>query len=374
VIDFGIGISKTDLSSVYDRFYQTKLDSTIDKLGTGLGLAYVKHLIEIHKGTISIDSELHEGTTCKIVFPIDKAAFESSSVLDHNPQRYDFNYTKIGVEVIQENMVPNFLKLQPPIYSDKTPSILIVEDNLELLEYLKTFLEPSFKVHTAVNGLIGLEFAKTQQPDIIISDLMMPVMDGLELCRILKTAIETSHIPVIILTARAGLENEKIGLETGADEFVLKPFNIEVLKLRVENILRTKAQWMKKFSTSSSSPPWKELSNKIDQNFLQKAMDIIKKNMDNAEFSVEKFALEIGMSRTALFNKIKSITGQSTSEFIRMIRLKHAVKLLKSGEYSITEIVYLSGFMDPKYFRTCFKRQYEKTPSAFLKDYKNGLL
>ena len=240
------------------------------------------------------------------------------------------------------------------------------------MAYLKTVFEISFKVLTAVNGKIGLELAQSQLPDIIISDLMMPIMDGLQMCRTLKTDINTSHIPVIILTAKSGLENEKIGLETGADEFVLKPFNIEVLQLRVENIVRTKAQWIKKFSNEKSTQSWKELSNKIDQDFLQKAVKIIKNNIDNPNFSVETFSREIGMSRSSLFNKIKSITGKSTSEFIRNIRLKRAVKLLKSGTYSITEVVYLSGFMDPKYFRTCFKKQHGKTPSEFIKDFKKS--
>ena len=372
VIDFGVGISKEHLSSVFDRFYQAKEEPSFDKLGTGLGLTFVKRLIEIHKGSVHIESELHQGTTCTVTFPIDKSAFNNDTVIDHQPQYYDFNYTKIGVEAIQESIIPILQNANPVVHTSQAPTLLIVEDNQELLAYLKTVFEISFKVLTAVNGKIGLELAQSQLPDIIISDLMMPIMDGLQMCRTLKTDINTSHIPVIILTAKSGLENEKIGLETGADEFVLKPFNIEVLQLRVENIVRTKAQWIKKFSNEKSTQSWKELSNKIDQDFLQKAVKIIKNNIDNPNFSVETFSREIGMSRSSLFNKIKSITGKSTSEFIRNIRLKRAVKLLKSGTYSITEVVYLSGFMDPKYFRTCFKKQHGKTPSEFIKDFKKS--
>ena len=372
VIDFGIGISKAHLSSVFDRFYQAKDEPNSDNQGTGLGLAFVKRLIEIHKGNVYIDSELHQGTTCTIVFPIEKSAFDNATVIDDQLQRYDFNYTKVGVEVIQESTTPILQNSFPIVHTDQTPTLLIVEDNLELLEYLKSNFEFSFKVLTAVNGKLGLELAQSQLPDIIISDLMMPIMDGLQMCRAIKTNVITSHIPVIILTAKAGLENEKIGLETGADAFVLKPFNIEVIRLRVENILRTKAQWIKKFNSSKSSQSWKELSSKIDQDFLKKAIKIIKSNIDNPEFSVEIFSREIGMSRSSLFNKLKSITGQSTSEFIRTIRLKRAVKLLKSGTYSITEVVYLSGFMDPKYFRTCFKKQHGQTPSEFMKDFKKS--
>ena len=220
---------------------------------------------------------------------------------------------------------------------------------------------------TANNGLKGLELTKTKAPDIIISDLMMPKMSGIEMCKIIKTDINTSHIPVIILTAKTGIENEKEGLETGADEYVLKPFDIEILKLRLNNILRTKQQWIQKFKLKSSAKTWRELSNKLDQKFIKKSIEIVQKNMDNANFSVEQFALDIGMSRSALFLKIKSITGQSSSEFIRTIRINNAAKLIESRRYSISEIIYMVGFSDPKYFRTCFKKQFGTLPSEYVK-------
>lgn len=220
---------------------------------------------------------------------------------------------------------------------------------------------------TANNGLEGLELTKTKAPDIIISDLMMPEMSGVEMCKIIKTDINTSHIPVIILTAKTGIENEKEGLETGADEYVLKPFDIEILKLRLNNILRTKQQWIQKFKLNFSAKTWRELSNKLDQKFIKKSIGIVQKNMDNANFSVEQFALDIGMSRSALFLKIKSITGQSSSEFIRTIRINNAAKLIKSRRYSISEIIYMVGFSDPKYFRTCFKKQFGTLPSEYAK-------
>jgi YesN/AraC family two-component response regulator len=196
---------------------------------------------------------------------------------------------------------------------------------------------------------------------------MMPEMSGIEMCKIIKTDINTSHIPVIILTAKIGIENEKEGLETGADEYILKPFDIEILKLRLNNILRTKQQWIQKFKLNSSSKTWRELSNKLDQKFIKKSIEIVQKNMDNTNFSVEQFALDIGMSRSALFLKIKSITRQSSSEFIRTIRINNAAKLIKSRRYSISEIIYMVGFSDPKYFRTCFKKQFGTLPSEYAK-------
>jgi DNA-binding response OmpR family regulator len=371
VIDFGIGIPKDELVSIFDRFYQTRKENNAINEGSGLGLAYIKHLVEIHKGKINIQSEFHKGTTCTVTIPISKTAYSNNSIIELQPQKYDFKYTKIGVDVIKENqLLPKKPIKSTKEHSKETPLLLIVEDNRELQDYLVTFFSYDYRILTANNGKEGLEQAIKNIPSIIISDLMMPEMNGIEMCKKLKTNINTSHIPILILTAKAGLENEKEGLETGADEFILKPFNIEVLKLRLDNILRTKEQWIQKFRTNSSSKSWKELSNKLDQKFIEKSINIIKKNLDNTEFSVEKFALEIGMSRSALFLKLKSITRQSTSEFIRTIRLNKAAKLIESGKYSITEVIYMVGFSDPKYFRTCFKKHFDCTPSSYFSNFK----
>ena len=375
VIDFGIGIPKDELVSIFDRFYQTRKENNAINEGSGLGLAYIKHLVEIHKGKINIQSEFHKGTICTVTIPISKTAYSNNSIIELQSQKYDFKYTKIGVDVIKENqLLPKKPIKSTKEHSKETPLLLIVEDNRELQDYLVTFFSYDYRILTANNGKEGLEQAIKNIPSIIISDLMMPEMNGIEMCKKLKTNINTSHIPILILTAKAGLENEKEGLETGADEFILKPFNIEVLKLRLDNILRTKEQWIQKFRTNSSSKSWKELSNKLDQKFIEKSINIIKKNLDNTEFSVEKFALEIGMSRSALFLKLKSITGQSTSEFIRTIRLNKAAKLIESGKYSITEVIYMVGFSDPKYFRTCFKKHFDCTPSSYFSNFKKVVL
>ena len=374
VIDFGIGIPKEELVSIFERFYQTRKENNAIHEGSGLGLAFIKRLVEIHKGVINIESEFHEGTTCTLTIPISKTAYSDNSIIELQPQKYDFKYTKIGVDAVKENQL---LQTKPikstKEHSKKTPLLLIVEDNRELQDYLATFFSYDYRILTANNGKEGLEKAVKNIPSIIISDLMMPEMNGIDMCKKLKTDINTSHIPILILTAKAGLENEKEGLETGADEFILKPFNIEVLKLRLDNIIRTKQQWIQSFRTNMNSKSWKELSNKLDQKFIEKSINIIKKNIDNTEFSVEKFALEIGMSRSSLFLKLKSITGQSTSEFIRTNRLNRAAKLIESGKYSITEIIYMVGFSDPKYFRTCFKKHFGCIPSNYLSSFKKAI-
>ena len=368
VIDYGIGIPKKDLNSIYERFYQTKDKNVTISEGSGLGLAYIKRLIKIHKGKIDIESELNKGTTCTVTIPINKDAFTKDSIIEQRPQKYNFDYSKVGVNILKESqLIRNKLTENNTEHSVEVPLLLIVEDNKELREYMIDFLNNDFRVLTANNGKEGLDLAIKKTPDVIISDLMMPVMDGVEMCKIIKTNINTSHIPVIILTAKSGVENEKEGLETGADEYILKPFDVDLLKLRLNNILRTKQQWIHKFKTNSGSKHWKELSNKLDQKFIEKSIAIVKKNLDNPTFSVEQFALDIGMSRSSLFLKLKSITGQSSSKFIRTIRINNAAKLINSEKYSISDIIYMVGFSDPKYFRTCFKKQFGMRPSEYLK-------
>jgi signal transduction histidine kinase/ligand-binding sensor domain-containing protein/CheY-like chemotaxis protein/AraC-like DNA-binding protein len=371
VVDEGIGISPQDLSNVFERFYQVNKESNAIQTGSGLGLAYAKRLVEIHKGNISIDSKIGKGTTCIFSIPISKIEYEVDSILEIQPKQYDFSFVKNEVKDFKDILSESTNTLKPVQHKENAQTILVVEDNKDLREYLFEYFQNSFKVLVASNGADGLKIAMENRPDLIISDLMMPKMTGLEMCKKIKNDLTTSHIPVIILTAKAGIENEKEGLETGADEFVLKPFNMEVLRLRVINILRTKQQWVEKFKTKPTSSTWKELSSKLDKEFLKKSLETIKKNIDNPDYSGEKFASDMGMSRSALFNKIKSITGESTTEFIRTIRIKRAVTLIKSGRYSITEVIFMVGFSDPKYFRTCFKKQFGQTPSEYLKSFKS---
>ncbi|NJX14441.1 hybrid sensor histidine kinase/response regulator transcription factor [Tamlana crocina] len=370
VIDEGVGIENEELPSLFERFYQAKTESNTIQTGSGLGLAYTKRLVEIHKGSIEISSEVNKGTICTVSIPLSKMAYEDTAILEERPKQHHFNFVKNEIKDLRDVTAEGKKNSQVIRHSSETPTILIVEDNKDLQEYLSNYFSKFYHVLCANNGQEGLDSAAKNNPDLIITDLMMNNMNGIEMCKILKNDIKTSHIPVIILTAKSGLENEKEGLETGADEFVLKPFNIEVLRLRVGNILKTKKQWAEKFKTKPTSSTWKELSNKLDKEFLKKCLKIVKKNIDNTDYSVEQFAMDIGMSRSALHLKIKSITGQSTSEFMRTIRIKRASNLIKSGKYSITEVVFMVGFSDPKYFRTCFKKQFGQTPTEYINSYK----
>jgi len=368
VIDYGIGIPEDELNSIFERFYQAKKENNTLNMGSGLGLAYTKQLVEIHKGEIKIESKIHEGTTCTIKIPVSRSAYEENSILESQFNNHDFKYTKKEIEDLMGLEAEEDTSEEEEVNKDaNAPKLLIVEDNKELQNYMYNYFKATYHVLVADNGKTGQELALKHSPDVIISDLMMPVMDGIEMCKRVKADINTSHIPVIILTAKAGIENEKEGLETGADEFVLKPFHIEILKLRVENILKSRRKWMKKYRKNTDIEPVQGLTNSLDQKFLEKAVSIVKDNMDNPDFSVENFASEIAMSRSALFKKLKSITGMSTSEFIRSIRIKRAAKHLRSGEYSVTEVIFMVGFSDPKYFRTCFKKQFGKNPSEYIK-------
>jgi signal transduction histidine kinase/ligand-binding sensor domain-containing protein/DNA-binding response OmpR family regulator len=371
VTDYGIGIPEDELNSIFERFYQAKKEDNIVNVGSGLGLAYTRQLVEIHKGEITIESKLHEGTTCTIEIPVSRSAYDEESILETQINHHDFRYTKKEIEDMKDLAADTVVADEDQVKDQDAPTVLIVEDNKELQNYMYHYFNQNYHVLVADNGKIGLELSKKNSPDIIISDLMMPVMDGIEMCKLVKTDITTSHIPVIILTAKAGIENEKEGLETGADEFVLKPFHIEILKLRLENILKTRRKWKEKYQKNADIIPVSGLSNTLDKKFLEKAVNIVKDNLDNPDFSVEVFTSEIAMSRSTLFKKLKSVTGLSTSEFIRSIRIKKAAKYLRSGEYSITEVIFMVGFSDPKYFRTCFKKQFDKNPSEYLKSFKN---
>ncbi len=370
VMDEGIGIESDDLPSIFERFYQSKNENDTLQTGTGLGLAYTRRLVEMHNGTIEIASVLNEGTVFTISIPLSKTAYEDTAILEVQPKQYPFNFVKKEVKGLKDTTLLFPKTAVNMEHSSDTPTVLIVEDNVDLQEYLSNYFKKYYHVLNAPDGEEGLRIALEKNPDLIISDLMMKKMGGIEMCKIIKNDIKTSHIPVLILTAKSGLENEKEGLETGADEFVLKPFNIELLRLRVANILKTKKQWAEKFKTKPTASAWKELSSKLDKDFLKKSLKIIKKNIDNTEYSVEQFALDIGMSRSALHKKFKAITGQSTTEFIRAIRVKRAATLMKTGKYSITEIVFMVGFSDPKHFRSCFKKQFGQTPTQFIKNYK----
>ncbi|MDR1258455.1 MAG: DNA-binding response regulator [Tannerellaceae bacterium] len=241
--------------------------------------------------------------------------------------------------------------------------LLLAESDNDMRMSLLEKLVPEYRVVSVSNGIQTLEQARALNPDIIISNILMPTLRGDEMCRILKSSIETSHIPVILLTALREKEDIIMGLESGADDYIIKPFDFTVLKARIRNILNNREKLRKMLLVSETGTDSMNYANQLDKDFLDKAINIIEKELVNPDFSISDFCRALGMSRTSVYNKIKTLTNQGPNDFIRIVRLNKAKKILKSRKYPIAEIAWMVGFSDPKYFSTCFKRQFGTSPS-----------
>src|SRR5690606_8155871 len=320
-----------------------------------------KGLVELHQGRISVESKPNQETVFVILIPIDKEVFPSES-LGEVPE---------CVDSIPEPIKPIKIETEPDFDSDDEPiedkpSILIVEDNEELRDYLTLELKYKFHLLQARNGREGFEMACESSPDLIISDILMPERNGIELCQDIKTNLKTSHIPFIMLTARTTVEDQIIGIETGADVYITKPFSIRFLLAQVNQIIESRQKLYSQFSKDVYLLPTKVAQNKIDQEFLQKAIDYIIENIQNPQLGVNSIAELFHLSRMQVYRKIKALTGKSVVNFIRMIRIKQALKLMDTQKYTLSEIAYLTGFNSASYFTTSFKEEYGKAPSEYL--------
>jgi signal transduction histidine kinase/CheY-like chemotaxis protein/AraC-like DNA-binding protein len=368
VADTGRGIADDKLEKIFNRFYQIENVKAGLQEGTGIGLALAKDLIDLHKGEISVSSELGKGTNFKVKLPV------SESFFIENGMKEALNYEPDTLELKSVLITEDFQKTgfeQPEISKETSPfnqKILIVEDNVDLRQFLKSCFIDNYTVIEAGNGGEGIEKALKNQPDLILSDVMMPVINGMEMCLRLKQNIETSHIPVILLTARTLLEHQLEGLETGADDYITKPFESEILQLKVRNMIETRTKLAKSFSSNVAVEPNEISVSAVDAEFIEKAIEIINKNMANEDFNVEVFTQEIGMGRTLFFNKIRKLTNLSVNEFIQTVRLKKAIQLMTESNIRVSEVCYDTGFSNPRYFATCFKKQFGKTPTEYLND------
>ncbi|MDF9799331.1 signal transduction histidine kinase/ligand-binding sensor domain-containing protein/DNA-binding response OmpR family regulator [Catalinimonas alkaloidigena] len=372
VSDTGIGFKKEQLKEVFNRFFH--VDSS--KTGTGIGLNFTKGLVEIHHGQIMVESEYQKGSSFIVLLPLNKGAYKgvpfkemlSTDLQATNAIRsteYELAITDGQYHIDEE------LENQGDA---KRPTVLIVDDNKELRMHLRKELRSQYKVREAANGKEGLEKIHKFYPDIVISDVMMPSMempemDGFEMCRQVKTRLETCHIPVILLTARS-LEEDRIeGYDTGADEYLPKPFNIGVLKARINNLLESKKRLREKFSALGEMLPSSEVANNtLDEAFLDKVTKVILDNISDQDFRLEQLLQEVGMSRSQFYRKINSLTGKNPSHFIRIIRLRYALDLLKKNQYSIKEIAYLSGFNSSAYFTKSFREHFGKAPNQYYSE------
>lgn len=341
VEDNGRGIPEHELSHIFERFHQVKTSDKTDT-GSGIGLHLVKEYTAMHQGKVTVESTLNRGTCFSVFIPMDLLPDVKTIELS-------------GKNIIEE-----------PV-SDFQKKILIVEDNTDFRKYLKDELSRFYTVYEAEDGEVGERETLEKEPDVIITDLAMPKMNGIELCRRIKNNLKISHIPVILLTANTTPEYEVQGYKEGADAYISKPFHWDVLLSRIENLMEQKQQRQQYFKKDVDINPSSVTISSVDEQLLEKALKLIEKNMDNADYSIEKLSDDIAMSRVNLYRKIRSITGLSPIEFVNSIRLKRAAQLLAQGNMTVVEVAYSVGFNTPSYFTKSFKKMFGVLPTEYNK-------
>jgi len=359
IMDDGIGIPKERIDKIFDRFFQVDGSQTRESEGTGIGLAITKELVELHKGKIKVESNVNEGTTFKVLLPLGKDHLKPEEIVEEKVKE-EPEVTIEETELIPETENRKEKTDIDVLLNTDKPLLLIVEDNSDVRKYIISHLEEGYRIQEAVDGEDGLAQALNHIPDLILSDVMMPKMDGFELCEKLKTDEKTSHIPIIMLTAKATSKDKIEGYETGADDYIMKPFDAAELKVRIKNLIEIRKKLQEKFSSDDYAIP-KELSS-IDELFLNKVLVVINEHISEENFSVELLSKESAMSKEQIYKKLKALTGKSPSLFLRSIRLVRAKKMIKEHKDTISEISYLVGFSSPAYFTKCFNEEFGYPP------------
>jgi DNA-binding response OmpR family regulator len=357
IADTGPGIPHSEVDKIFDRFYQVDSSSSRDYEGSGIGLSLVKELVQLMEGRVQVESTVGSGTTFKVILPL-KGSYEEA------PESVVQDATVLQAS----NGSTETKEMAELLVDERTPPealVLLIEDNEDLRIYLKENLEAEYQVVVAENGKVGLEKALELIPDLILSDMMMPQMDGFTLCTKIREDQRTSHIPFILLTARTTIESKLEGLELGADEYMTKPFNIKEIKVRMKNLLEQRKNLRKSFSREVTIQPKNISVTSVDERFLNQALQIVEDHLSDEQFSVERFAEEIGMSRKNLLRKIKAMTDQSVNEFIRNFRLNRAAQLLEAKAGSVSEVAYKVGFNNLSYFSKCFKEVFGQLPNEY---------
>ncbi len=360
ITDTGIGISNTDQKKLFKHLFRGDNAVNLQITGTGIGLLQTYRLIRRHQGKISVTSKENAGTTFKLRFPIDSSKYERN-------REIPVNKTSSPIPTDNRQTAPA-VQAAP----DTAPTLLVVEDNTDLREFLRQSLSRTYRIVEAANGQEAMERIADRHPDLILSDVMMPVMRGDDLCRTLKNDIETSHIPIILLTALSDKENIIRGLEIKADSYVVKPFDIDILKANIVSILANKELIRQRFARLDYRT--EDIKQEIpgldlDREFITNVTETVKKNLSN-EFNVDSLCASFHMSRSSFYNKIKALTNQSPSEFVRQVRMNEAATLLRSKRHTVAEVSDIMGYSDPKYFTDIFKKHYGMTPSAYMKQEK----
>lgn len=355
----GSGIQPSELPYLFDKFYQASSKQSKSQFGTGIGLTLSKGLVELLGGKIWVESIPGKKTTFTFTFPVKQTndeLFVESSVIE--------NVVQAGFLV--EDFEPEDRDASAPESSDNLPMVLIVEDNDDLRNFLKTELARFYTVLLAKNGEEGLQMANETIPDLIISDIVMPLMDGIELCKAVKSDVKTSHIPVILLTAKT-TTNERIeGFGSGADAYIAKPFHLKLLQTQIAGLIQSRQELYARFSQDVFIMSRKQAGNDVDQDFLQSTINYILTNLTDTKLNIESLSSYHNMSHRNYYRKIKALTGNTVVEFIKIVRLKEALKLMAKQQYSLSEISYMTGFTSPSYFTKNFREYYGKPPSEYL--------
>ena len=381
VADTGIGIPPDQLDRVFDRFYQVDASQTREHEGSGIGLALVKELVELHHGTVRVQSEVGRGTTFTVRLPLGRGHFKDEEITEAKEDQPTSESLRIPLE--RDEAIPHMDQIASSLGSlpasaeqmrqagaprnDDLPIILIIEDNADVRAYIKDYLVPLYQATEARDGAEGIEKALEIIPDLIISDVMMPKKDGYKVCRTLKLDEKTSHIPIILLTAKAASENKIEGLEIGADDYLIKPFEPKELLARVKNLIDLRRKLRERFSISVPLKPGEIAVSSIDDVFLKKVAEVVERRMGDENFSVEELGQEVGMSRSQLHRKLTALTNQSPSDFIRYMRLHRAMALLQGNAGTVAEVAYTVGYGDPSHFSRRFHEVFGVPPGEVRK-------
>ncbi len=367
VRDTGIGISEEELPKLFDRFYQVDSSQTREHEGTGIGLALTKELVELHHGSISVHSQPGQWTEFTIELPHGREHLKDKEIIEEiSEDEVIPNGVKNQIEFDNVNSSSSGINQTPENDIEDKNIILVVEDNADVRDFIKNSLDSGFRIEEASNGEQGVRKAEQIIPDLIISDIMMPKMDGNELTRTLKNDEKTSHIPIILLTAKSEQQSKLEGLETGADDYLIKPFDTKELQIRIKNLISIRQKLQEKYSRGDYIPDKrteeKKLSN-LEEQFLSKVTEVMERHLSEEEFSIEEFGKEAGMSRVQLHRKLKALTGKSASNYLRTFRLSRAKVMIEEQKGNISEIAYSVGFSSPAYFTRCFKEEFGYPPS-----------
>lgn len=346
VSDNGIGISAVDQKNLFKRFYRANNAANSNETGSGIGLLLTQKTVFLHKGDIKVESKENLGTSFSVKIPINKESYQDNEIIKINVQTTD--------KAIPHKPVLNKINL------------LLVEDNNELRQYLRKYLQQKYNVEEAKDGDEAIEAIKRIMPDFILSDVMMPNLSGIELCKILKSDINTCHIPIILLTSLAEKSDMMLGFNAGADDYITKPFELALLTTKIEAIIKNRNRYRKKYIDKTALKDKEKTANQLDKKFMEKVVSFIEENITNEQFNIDYVASEMAMSRTVFYKKIKSLTGLKPQELIKDVKMKKALQLLRQEKYSIVEIAEMSGYPNSKYFSTTFKKYYGYSPTDFI--------